>query len=75
MKEKGTKNDLFERLDNDSNFPLNQGVLKSYLEHPQRFAGAAVLQTEEYLHQVVEPRLEKYKTMLDQKDENIVNRF
>ena len=53
MKEEGVENNLFERLGNDPQFPLSKVELDVYLEHPERYAGAAVLQTEEFLEEVV----------------------
>ena len=53
VKEEGKTNNLFERLGADEKFPWDEAKLESYLANPQRYAGAAVMQTEEYLKNVV----------------------
>lgn len=64
IKEQGMDNDLFVRLGKDPNFPLSEKELNLYLENPQRFAGAAGIQTEEYLEDVVKPILKKNKHLI-----------
>lgn len=64
-------NDLFRRLANDDSIPVTHDYLKSLLENPQRFAGAAELQTEEFLEKEVKPVLEKYSALLGGSDSKI----
>ena len=71
IKEEGNENNLFERLGNDDNFPLSQRQLEVYLENPGRFAGASEKQTQEYLNEVVKPRLEKYQDSIGKSDSEI----
>ncbi len=53
-----------ESLRNISNFPLSEQELNLYLENPQKFAGAAEIQTQEYLNEVVKPILENNKHLI-----------
>lgn len=64
IKEQGSDNDLFTELGKDPDFPLSEQELNSYLENPQRFAGAAEIQTQEYLNEVVKPILENNKHLI-----------
>ncbi len=64
IKEQGSDNDLFTKLGKDPDFPLSEQELNSYLENPQRFAGAAEIQTQEYLNEVVKPILENNKHLI-----------
>lgn len=71
IKEEGVDNNLFERLGNDKKFPLSKSELEIYLEKPERFAGAAKKQTEEYLEEYVNPVLKKYYVLIGQTDSKI----
>jgi len=64
VKEGGKNNDLFARLSRDKNFPLSRKDLEKYLEDSMRFAKPAPQQTEEYIHDVVMPELEKRKDLI-----------
>lgn len=64
MKEEGEDNDLFSRLGQDDKFPLNEADLQKYLDKPMRFTGAAEIQTEEYLRDVVKPLVERNKEFI-----------
>ena len=64
MKEEGADCDLFERLGKDQNFPLSEKELNAYLGNPLRFAGAANIQTEEFLEDYVKPALEKNRHLI-----------
>jgi len=64
VKEEGADNNLFERLEGDPEFPLNQDELAIYLENPLRFTGAAEQQTVEYLRDVVNPVLEERRDLI-----------
>lgn len=71
IKNEGGENDLFERLSQDGEFPLDKDNLNSLLENPERFAGAAKEQTEEFIHNHVEPWLEKHKDLLESGETDI----
>jgi len=71
IKEKGIDNDLFERLGNDLKFPLTQEQLESYLADPNRFTGAADRQTEDFIKDVVMPRLAKYEDLIGKAESEI----
>jgi adenylosuccinate lyase len=71
IKEQGTDNDLFERLGNDHDFPLSEQELQTYLQQPKKFAGAAEIQTREYLKEIVRPRLMKYENLIGKSDSEI----
>jgi hypothetical protein len=55
---------LFERLGQDDAFPLSVSDLAVYLHNSQRYAGAAVQQTQEYLRDIVVPKLHTYEHIL-----------
>ncbi|MFH1358314.1 MAG: adenylosuccinate lyase [archaeon] len=71
MKENGTDNNLFERLGNDPTFPLSTEQLNAYLDDPLRYTGAAQQQTEDFLEEVVRPRLEEYPDLIGKADSEI----
>lgn len=64
IKEEGKDNDLFERLGSDETFPITEEQLWGYISDVDRFAGAAEVQTEEYLDQVVQPRLDENQDLI-----------
>ncbi|MBR9690609.1 adenylosuccinate lyase [Candidatus Woesearchaeota archaeon] len=64
VKKYAKPNDLFKRLANDKNIPVNQKYLTSLLKNPKRFAGAAQKQTEEFLKQKAQPVLRKHKKLI-----------
>jgi adenylosuccinate lyase len=69
VKMEGKQNDLFERIANDNRIGLSMVFLKQFLEQPERFAGAASIQTEEFLEKEVKPVLEQYKDLIGNKNE------
>ena len=71
VKEEGKPNDLFERLLKDTAIPLEKAFLDGLLQNPARFAGAASLQTEEFLKMKVDPLLKKNASLLDVKSTDI----
>ena len=71
IKEDGASNTLFERLGNDSRFPLSKVNLEGYLENPERYAGAASVQTEEYLANVVGSKLRGYEDLIGKSSSEI----
>jgi adenylosuccinate lyase len=56
MRERGTPNDLLERLASDPRFPLRGDLLQEFLR-PERFYGRAPQQVDEFLEEHVEPSL------------------
>lgn len=71
VKEHGKKNDLFMRLAEDSEIPVTKEFLDVLLENPARFAGAAPLQTKEFLKINVQPVLAKYKELVGEANPEI----
>ncbi|MBW1973854.1 MAG: adenylosuccinate lyase [Deltaproteobacteria bacterium] len=72
IKEEGKNNDLFERIANDPIIPIEMEELNKLITDPIVFAGRAKEQTEEYIHNIVEPTLLKYEDILKQEDEGKV---
>ncbi|MBU0730237.1 MAG: adenylosuccinate lyase [Proteobacteria bacterium] len=65
VKEKGLDNDLLNRLAKDPLIPFDKYDLhKMIVSNTNSFVGRAVEQTEDFLNEVVEPRLNKYKELL-----------
>ena len=64
VKMDGGDNDLLTRLGNDDNIPFSIEELVAMIGTGAEFTGRAAEQTEEYLTEVVEPRLAQYKDML-----------
>ncbi|MEE9525807.1 MAG: adenylosuccinate lyase, partial [Candidatus Woesearchaeota archaeon] len=68
VKQEGKANDLFKRLAEDINIPVTDDFLNKLLKNPERFAGAAEQQTEEFLNTKVKPLLEKYSEFIGDSD-------
>jgi len=64
VKEEGRDNDLFARLVQDPEIPVEKTFLDKLLENPARFAGRAKEQTEEFLDDFVKPVLKKHKDLI-----------
>lgn len=64
VKEEGGDNDLLRRLADDPQFPFSLADLEALMANPAEFAGRAEAQTEEFLAEVVEPRLAAYRELL-----------
>ena len=64
VKEEGLDNDLLTRLAADEKMPFNQQELEEMLGNYQEFTGRATEQTEEFLLEVVKPRLDTYSDLL-----------
>lgn len=64
VKEEGLDNDLLERLAEDERIPFNRNELEAMIGDFQQFTGRAAEQTEEFLTEVVEPRLQAYSELL-----------
>ncbi len=64
VKELGLDNDLLDRLSADPRIPFDREELESLVGDYQQFTGRAAAQTDEFLAEVVEPRLAKYQDQL-----------
>jgi adenylosuccinate lyase len=64
VKEEGLANDLLVRLANDPAVPFNVQELQELVGDGSEFVGRAPQQTDEFLDEVVMPRLAKYKDIL-----------
>lgn len=71
VKSEGKPNDLFKRLAEDSKISVTKEFLSGLLKNPSRFAGAAEIQTEEFLKNEVKPMLEKYSNLIGESDSRI----
>jgi adenylosuccinate lyase len=63
VKEEGGKNDLLERIANDSSFGMSLPELEALMQ-PSLFVGRAPQQTEEFIRDEVRPVLKKYAGLL-----------
>lgn len=68
VKEEGKDNDLLERLGNDGAIPFTTKELEEMVGDGSQFSGRAARQTEEFLAEVVEPRLSAYEDLLGEMD-------
>ncbi len=64
VKEHGKSNDLLDRLGANDNIPFTVDQLYSIIGDTKQFIGRAEQQTDEYLNEVVLPRLKKYEDLL-----------
>ena len=71
VKEDGLDNDLLERLAQDEKMPFNRQELEQMLGNYQEFSGRATEQTEEFLQEIVDPRLAIYKDLLGDYDTSL----
>jgi adenylosuccinate lyase len=71
VKEDGLDNDLLERLAQDEKMPFNRQELEQMLGNYQEFSGRATEQTEEFLQEIVDPRLANYKDLLGDYDTSL----
>jgi adenylosuccinate lyase len=71
VKMEGKPNDLFRRLAQDPGIPVDEDFLFLLLKNSERFAGAAELQTEEFLENDVKPVLEKYNELIGSSSDEI----
>lgn len=62
IKEEGGENDLLERIAADPLFGISAEELKGIVS-PEKFVGRAPQQTEEFLHEVLKPVLQKYNNI------------
>lgn len=68
VKEEGGDNDLLQRLADDDRIPFTRADLEKLAGNPGEFTGRAEQQTDEFLDEVVTPRLEQYKELLGNVD-------
>ncbi len=68
IKEQGGENDLLERIANDDAFGVGLEELKDILQ-PEKYTGRAKEQTEDFLSEEVQPVLDKYSSIEDEKPE------
>ena len=64
VKEEGLENDLLTRLANDPAVPFTNQELQALIGDGSQFVGRAPEQTDEFLAEVVMPRLAQYKDIL-----------
>lgn len=64
VKEQGKDNDLLLRLGTDEQVPFSHAEIIELIGDTRQFAGRACAQTEEYIHNIVEPRLASYQNLL-----------
>ena len=64
VKEEGKENDLLVRLANDSAVPFTVQELQDLIGDGSQFVGRAPQQTNEFLDEVVLPRLAQYNDIL-----------
>lgn len=62
----GYKNDLIEKIAGDARFKFTRDEIMQMLE-PKKFIGRSENQVMEFIEEVVDPRLEKYKNFLGEK--------
>ena len=68
IKEEGGDNDLLERIASDDAFGVSLEELQDILQ-PEKYAGRAKEQTEDFLAEEVRPILDKYSSIEDKKPE------
>ena len=71
VKEQGLANDLLERLGADDRIPFTQQELDALIGDTLQFTGRACEQTEEYLDEVVEPLLDRYRDYIGAVDSTL----
>jgi adenylosuccinate lyase len=64
VKEDGKDNDLLARLGEDPRIPFSTAELEAMVGTGQEFTGRATEQTDEFLAEIVEPRLASYRDLL-----------
>ncbi len=63
VKEEGKENDLLDRIMNDTSLKMDKSKLMEVLD-PKNFIGFAPIQTEEFVHNEVQPILDKYADLI-----------
>ncbi len=64
VKQEGRDNDLLARLGNDDAIPFSQADLEKMIGNGSEFVGRAPQQTEEFLREIVEPRIQQYDDLM-----------
>jgi len=68
VKEEGLDNDLLARLATDDRMPFTQSELENLIGDYKQFTGRAARQTEEFLQEIVQPRLQSYQDLIGDVD-------
>ena len=68
VKEEGKSNDLLDRLGNDDAIPFTVNELAGLVGDGSEFVGRASEQTDEFIDEVVEPRLDQHRELLGELD-------
>ncbi len=68
VKEQGLDNDLLKRLAEDDSIPFDEKELQDLVGGADLFSGRAREQTDEFLNEVVDPRLKDYQDLLGDMD-------
>lgn len=71
VKNDGSHNDLLDRLGADNRVPFDRNALENLLGSYQTFTGRASEQTSEFLSEVVEPVLDRYKSLIGTVDSRL----
>ena len=71
VKQEGGDNDLLSRLGQDESIPFDQAELDAMIGNGSEFVGRAPEQTEEFMTEVVEPRLSTYQDLLGEMDSTL----
>ena len=71
VKEEGLANDLLQRLADDGALPFSLAELTELIGDGSEFCGRAEAQTEEFLDEVVGPRVEAYNDLLGGLDSSL----
>lgn len=71
VKEEAKDNDLLHRLGEDEKVPFSTDELLGLVGDATQFTGRAKEQTEEFLRDIVEPRLAQYKNLISDHREDI----
>ena len=71
VKEEGGDNDLLDRLAQDPAIPFDKKELLAMIGDGSEFTGRAEAQVEEYLAEVVEPRLAGYRDLIGEIDSSL----
>lgn len=71
VKAEGCDNDLLERLAADPLVPFSKEELDKLIGDFQQFTGRAAEQTEDFLQEIVEPRLAAYRDQIGQIDSSL----
>jgi adenylosuccinate lyase len=71
VKEEGRDNDLLDRLGKDPAVPFSASELQELVGDTGQFVGRAPEQTEEFLDEVVMPRLAGYQALLGEMDSSL----